>query len=313
MKNEEVLFQINVAEKATARIKENKKYQNIIFPAIEKSEIVESILEDLYPDIPFIAIEYDSISEIQENSLVVIQSYAGATPEIVSFYKKAQLKTKNILVLTSGKGLLEDARKKKFKVVELPTGYKSRASFFLLFFSVYFALARLGVFEIDKEGIEETKKIIAEFASNYKTFQFVHTLKSTVPAIYTWDQFHSIGSFVKFHLNVMAKMYAIHSTLPEADYTDIEALAYGDSHVTPVFIYPAGLSNAQKIMNTVETIASKHAQVLHYTMVGNTSLAQVISAILFFKLVAQRLAIARGVDPYSRDAVQQIKSQFKKL
>lgn len=312
MKQEEVLLYIDIAEKAVT-ISSKKKYSNIILPAIEKSGVIQGLLEDLHPDVPILATEYDITSEITEDSLVIIVSYAGTTPEIISFYKQAQVYTKNILVITSGTALLTDAQKKKYKVVKLPKGLQSRSSFFLLFFATYFVLEKLSVVTIEKNSIEETKKIIHTFSSNYKTFQFVHHIKNTVPAIYTWDRFHSVGTLIKNNFNVMAKMYAIHSTLPEADYTDVEALAYGDPHVTPIFLYPAGLKNAQKIMKSVELIAKKHATVLHYSMTGKTSLAQIISAILFFELVAERLAAVRGVDPYSRDVIMQIKEQFKKL
>lgn len=311
MKPEEALAQIEIAEKVTVKLSGRKKYLNIVFPGIEKSGLIQAILEDLYPDIPIIVTEYDITAEIHSKSLVIIPSYGGTTPEILSFYKEAQKKTKNILVVTSNQKLLRAAIRNKHIPVKLPAD--TPASLFLLFFTTLFALSNLSVLKISASELAEAKAVIQGFSSNYKTFQYVEHLKNTVPAIYTWDQFHSVGAVVKHNFNVMAKMYAIHSTLPEADYTDIEALAYGDAHVTPIFIYPGHIENAEKIMKTVEVIASKHSAVLHYHMPGKSPLAQIVSAILFFKVVAVRLAQSRGVDPYSRDAVKEIKEQFNAI
>ncbi|MGM5483800.1 MAG: SIS domain-containing protein [Nanobdellota archaeon] len=313
MKEKDTLEQIEFAHKAFSKLKEekvkklSKKYSNIIFSSIGKSGIVERIVHDLKPSVP-VEVSYEGkISTVKKRSLVIIITYSGATADIINFYKKVQGLTDNIVVVTSSEALAEDAEKNGYYSLLLENKWNSSNSLFISLYSTLYLLKGVGILDIDDVYMEESIDKVRGFSQNHKAIRFADALQEKVPVVYDWDEFSGVGFAVINYFNLFAKMYAVRSTIPEAEYNDVEALCVKNDCIVPVFIYPKGdeFKKAFSLMKYIKNLSSN--EVLEFEMPEGNKLSQIVFTIMFFELVSEKIADFKGIEPHSRDVVEKMR------
>ncbi len=313
MKEKDVLNQIEEAHKSVTKLKDDlvktysKTYSNIVFSGIGKSGLVERVIRDLNINIP-VETSIDSVlPDLNSKSLAIVISYSGITKDIIDFYNFAQKKTKKIIVISSNKSFLKNAKTKGFLTVELNNSFDSANSFFLVLYSTILILKKIKLLKITESQYEESISKISNFSKNFKSFQLAELLKDKIPLIYVWDEYSCLGYLIMNSFNLHAKHFCLRSSIPEASYNDVEALAYGDSKVLPIFLIPPN-EKAKKIMGSMKEI-SKNAEV--FDVPKGIKLTQIVYTYMFFELVAQRLANLKGVDSKSRKFVEQLKEKIR--
>ena len=184
-----------------------------------------------------------------------------------------------------------------------------------MLFAAIFLFHRLDLINISEEDIQEAIITVSQFSKNYQTFKYANELTKGIPLIYTWDEFSSIGRILKVFFNVHAKHFAMHSSIPEADFNEIEALSYGNPSVVPIFIYPAGerFHKARLLINTFKLMTSSKMTPLTFDMQGESSFAQITHATMFFEMVSERLAKKKKVQPESRRAIKDLRDKLHHL
>jgi len=318
MKEKEVLNQIEIAYESVYSLKkkELEKYQktvsNIIFSSVGKSGLIQRVIHDLGTKVPVETSQEEKVFDMNNRSLVLIVSYSGKTKEILKLYKNSAKKTKKIIVITSEKNLLDDANKNGFLTIDISSDYDSASANFLTLYAVIFLLNRLNLISIDKKEIEESIYSVGDFSKNFKTFKYADELADKIPLIYTWNEFSCLGLMICNYFNIHAKHFAIRSAIPEADYNEIEALAFGDSKIIPIFLMPNGdkYEKARLLMNTYR-LMSQNMTCLPFDMSGKSKLTQIITTAMFFELVSERLGKIKKVNPSSRDAIGELRDKIK--
>lgn len=317
MKEEEVLHQIETAHEAVDAIDKKvlesytRKYSNIVFSSIGKSGLIERVVHDLGTETPVEVSSQSSMPDMNTRSLAIIISYNGKTDEIRQLYEYAQKKTKKLIVISGNEELIEDAKEKGFLAIKLPKGFYSSNSHFLTLFTTIFVMHHLDLLSIKQAEIEEAIITLGHFSKNFKSYKYAEDLLDKIPLIYTWNEFSSLGFIITNYFNLHAKHFAIRSTIPEADYNEVEALVQGDKKVMPIFLFPHGeeYEYARLMMNTFRMMATMDT--LIYDMIGKSKLTQIVTTAVFFELVSERLAIKKEVDSTSRKSVAELREKIK--
>lgn len=103
---------------------------------------------------------YDIPGWVDEETCVIASSYSGGTEETLSAFEQAFRITKNIICITTGGKLGEQAKEKGVPIIEIPGGMQPRCALGYSFFPMLIQLMRLGAFE--QIAVEETEAAFEE-------------------------------------------------------------------------------------------------------------------------------------------------------
>lgn len=309
MKKEHVLDQIEYAHRAVSKVdkslikKFTRKNSSVSFSGIGKSGQVYRVIKNLGLDTPIEMAVSNNLSDLNSRSLGVVVSYSGITKDITDFYKNLQEKTDRIIVISSNIALIKNATKKGYLAVKLPDEFNSANSFFLVLYATLLILRKIKVLKLTEKYVEESITKVSSFSKNFKSYQLSNLLKDKIPLIYAWDDYSSLGYLIASSFNLHAKHYCLRSLIPEADYNEVEALAYGDDKVLPIFLMPPEV-RARKVMDKVKAYAKDYEI---FDQPKGNKLTQIVYTYMFFELVSKRLSEIKGVDSNSRDVVNGLK------
>ncbi len=219
----------------TEVLRSNKNFEGIVFVGMGGNYIAGLVLKEILRK--EISVEVCQSSEIllDYKTLVILTSYSGNTKEVVDIFDKLKDRG-NILVVTSGGELLKKAKKKKVKLIKIPSDIHQRFTFAECFFPILKYLENSGMIKSKKKivkrivmTLKKNKKIIEEDA-----IQLAFRLKNENPLFYASQYFYPAAYRMQTAIEEDVKIICHANKITELFHNELEALPA--SYFFPVLI-----------------------------------------------------------------------------
>jgi len=300
-----------------------KKFNSIVFCGLGGSAISGDLLIDYLSDelkLPLRVVRgYNLPSYTTKNTLVVISSYSGNTEETISCFKQALKKNCEIVAITSGGNILEEADKRKISVIKIESGFQPRYALGLGFFSVLKLMQELGIVNEDKtvkKIIDLWKKNGEEFSTEKnKAEQIAEQLVGFIPVIYSAEFLSSSGFRFKSQINENSKLHAFHHTIPEMNHNEIvgwESYKEKQFQTKVIFItdkdYHPQIQKRFEILK--ELLSQQKVEVLSLESDQDNRKVRIMDLIFLCDWISFYASVLRGFDPSEIDFIHQMKKRL---
>jgi len=208
--------------------KKDKKFSNILICGLGGSGIGGTIVNDIISPkavIPIAATkDYNIPNFVNENTLVIANSYSGNTEETLSALEKCQAKGAEITVLTSGGKLKTIAEENNYNHIIIPSGQPPRAMFGYAFTELFYVLNHYGI--IDDSFKSDFKKAISLLDIEKSDIQknameLAKKMYKKTPVIYVATGFEGVAVRFRQQINENSKMLCWHHVIPEMNHNEL--------------------------------------------------------------------------------------------
>ena len=270
--------------------------------------------------------DYDVPGWVDGRTLFIASSYSGNTEETLSAFAQARQRGAKIVVVTTG-GKLQAAAAE----IGVPTfvfSYHSAPRAALC----YSLMAILGVFykagliadpSADiAETVEVLKKLKAEIDVGVPTAvnpakRLAINLYGKLPVIYGAGLLADVARRWKTQVNENSKGWMFFEVFPELDHNAVEGYPFPAElagrlvviMLTSTLDHPR-VTLRQRLTGQILARASVPVQTVAGR--GQSTMAQILSAVLFGDYVSLYLAFLYGVDPYPMPAIEFLKAELGK-
>jgi len=209
-------------------------------------------------------------------------------------------------------------------LIRLPKMAAARASLPYLFAPLPYLLAQLGLLPTDKvdKEMDEAIRVVAELASEFsidvpasRNFAKKMALQiyGTVPVVYSFDPYRSVGLRFKTQVNENCKLPARFDLFPELNHNEImgwEASEKILKHYTLVLI--RGAEERPEVKARIDVLkekffSKKAKSVIEVQPRGKTTLGRILSLTFTLDMVSMYLAVLRRRDPVASETFQILK------
>jgi glucose/mannose-6-phosphate isomerase len=287
-------------------------------------DLVRSYWESESP-VPMTVVRSDRLPEyINRFWMVIASSYSGGTQETLSAVDDARRRGCNILALTSGGQLAEQARNCGWPLITVPGGLMPRAALGYSFGPVMMAMIRWGIvpdrsgeMERAAQGLESSRALygvdISTEANPAKRAAL--TLSGRTICVYgTAGYTDVVGLRFKCQFAENSKALAFANSLPELNHNEIVGMdTSGDPTHMAVVILRTGEESpvAQKRLDWVAArIGKRGIPVIAITAIGENRLERMLSLVQIGDYLSYYLAIANGQDPTPIPAIESLKREL---
>lgn len=287
-------------------------------------DLVRSYWESESP-VPMTVVRSDRLPEyINRFWMVIASSYSGGTQETLSAVEDARIRGCNILALTSGGSLAEQARTCGWPLITVPGGMMPRAALGFSFGPVMMALIRWGIvpdrsselFSVAK-GLEASRGLYATDVSTEANpaKRAAAILAGRTICVYGTTGFTDVIALrFKCQFAENSKAVAFSNSLPELNHNEIVGVdASADPERLAVVLLRTGEESemAQKRMYWVAARVGKRGiPVVSITAIGENRLERMLSLVQIGDYISYYLAIANGQDPTPIRAIEALKSEL---
>ncbi|MBX5327067.1 MAG: bifunctional phosphoglucose/phosphomannose isomerase [Candidatus Bathyarchaeia archaeon] len=306
------------------------KPRNIVIAGMGGSAIGGDLLRDWLLDRLSVPVEvcrdYYLPAYADEETLVLVVSYSGETEEALCALLDAVKRKCMTVAVASGGTLISFAKKLHLPYFEARSGFQPRVAVPYLFFPLAIILEKLGLVSGLEKEMQETihvlKKLAAENSPEVPqeknlAKKLAWQLRSTIPVVYSFRQYHSVACRFKSELNENSKIPAKYENFPELNHNDVvgwEASERLTKKFTVILIRdpeePPEIRN--RIEATKKLVLNKAAKVLEVQSVGDSQLARMFSVVFLGDLTSVYLAIMLGVDPSPVKIITAMKNEMKR-
>jgi glucose/mannose-6-phosphate isomerase len=302
----------------------------VVFAGMGGSAIAGDVVKDWINGINKVPMEavrgYHLPAYVDEDTLVFLVSYSGDTEETLSCMLDAAQKGCKMVCISSNGAMQRAAKALKLPILGLPKMAAARVSFPYLLAPIPYVLAKLNILPLDKvekemiEATEMVAKLTKEYAiekpfeKNYAK-QAAFQIFGTVPIIYSYSQYRSVGLRFKTQVNENCKLPARCDVFPELDHNEImswEASKQILKHYTLILL--RGLEEPEEVRSRIEVLKEKfftkakgmieiHAQ-------GQTTLTRMLHLLFTADMISLYLAVLLRRDPVASQTFKILKYQM---
>jgi len=309
------------------------RYANVnkvVFAGMGGSAIAGDVVRDWADGICRVPMEavrgYHLPAYVDEDTLVFLVSYSGNTEETLSCMLDAVEKGCKMVCISADGAMQRAAKALKLPILGLPRMAAARVSFPYLLAPIPYVLAKLNILPLDKveaemnEATEMVAKLTKEYAiekpfeKNYAK-QAASQIFGTVPVIYSYSQYRSVGLRFKTQINENCKLPARCDVFPELDHNEImgwEASKQILKHYTLILL--RGPEEPEEVKTRIEVLKEKfftrakgmieiHAQ-------GQTTLTRMLHLLFTADMISLYLAVLLRRDPVASQTFQILKYQM---
>jgi glucose/mannose-6-phosphate isomerase len=299
----------------------------VVFAGMGGSAIAGDVVKDWADGICTIPMEavrsYHLPAYVDEDTLVFLVSYSGDTEETLSCMLDAAKKGCKIVCISSNGAMQRAAKALKLPILGLPKMAAARVSFPYLLAPIPYVLAKLNILLLDKveKEMNEATKIVAKLTKEYaidKPFdknyakQVALQIHGTVPVIYAYSQYRSVGLRFKTQVNENCKLPARCDAFPELDHNEImswEASKLILKHYTLILL--RGPEELEEVKTRIEVLKQKFFTkargMIEIQAQGQTTLARMLHLLFTADMISLYLAVLLRRDPVASQTFQILK------
>jgi len=261
---------------------------------------------------------------VDEHSLVLVSSYSGETEETLSALQDAVERNAQIICVSSGEKLSEQARDLGATLFSIPGGAPPRAALAYLTVPILVCLRFMGMIAELGSGIKESVTLLNQLGkevhpdveeSTAKTMS--RSLHNTIPLIYSGsDGMQAVAVRWKGQLSENSKVLAFCNFFPELNHNEIMGWREQTRQNNFQVVYLSDRDDHSRIQKrmaiTKELLREKGKTILELESRGDSRLARLFSLIFLGDMVSLYLAILNEVDPTNIDNINFLKQELSK-
>ena len=308
-----------------------KPYHNVMVSGLGGSAIGGDILRTYafqQAAIPvFVNRGYDLPRFVNQNTLFVAVSYSGNTEETLAAYEEAKNCGAQILAITSGGKLAQNARDDGNTVVAIPGGLSPRAATGYLLAPLLLSLQSAGILKNVEADIKETAAVLHSLrdllqpASRERNIaqSIAGLIKDAVPVV--WGSANCTEPAAlrwKAQINENAKCPAYYNVFPELNHNEIVGFEAPSELLAKIAVIILRDSRdhrrvQQRMDITRNLIEGKVKKVIEVESAGESLLARIYSLIYIGDYVSYYLALEYGIDPTPVKVIDYLKQELANL
>ena len=241
------------------------------------------------------------------DTVTILMSYGGNTPEILSLYDQAKLRGCGIICITSGGGLMEMALADGNTLIKMPSGLMPRRALGYMLGFTASVLEEMGVCASRTELnsmlpslISFRDSVIADEENN-EAYTIAKAIDGRTPVIYSLVNLRSAAIRWKMQINENPRMIAFYGTIPEFNHNEI--IGWTESQAADEFI-PIILrdEDSTEVLNCImETLSgvldSSGIKPYEFVAKGSSDLEKNLVAIIMGDIVSIYLAYLKDIYP----------------
>ncbi|MFZ1705439.1 MAG: bifunctional phosphoglucose/phosphomannose isomerase [Saprospiraceae bacterium] len=280
-------------------------------------DFVQSILFDECP-VPIMVVKgYELPAFIQSNTLVLISSYSGNTEESLSALQIALQKKCQIVCLSSGGTLLQEAQINKLPHVLIPPGWPSPRA--CLGYSMVLQLAVLQKYNLSKTSLLDYFFIASDLIKfeqdeiKTKAKAIAKQLLDKTIVIYSTDRYEPVALRFRQQLNENSKVLCWHHVFPEMNHNEL--VGWGEnSSIAVLFLRNKDelKLNVQRMDICKKIIAAKTNTFIEIFSKGQHKIEKMIYMIHLIDWISFYLAEWKKIDPNEIKVIDFLKSSLEK-
>lgn len=269
---------------------------------------------------------YSLPAYIDKNSLVFLISYSGNTEETLSCMLDAVKRGCKMISISSDGALQRATEALGLPLIGLPRMAAARVSLPYLFAPLPYLLVQLkllSIGKVDKE-MEDAIGVVAESvnelsmdvpASRNFAKKMALQIYGTIPIVYSYDPYRSVGLRFKTQVNENCKLPARFDVFPELNHNEImgwEASKKILKHYTMILI--RGVEERPEVKARINVLneqffTRKAKSVIEFRPRGKTTLGRIFSLTFTLDMVSMYLAVLHHRDPVFSKTFQILKHE----
>ena len=308
-----------------------KSIKNIVFAGMGGSSLGGYVIEHMYAlqiRIPYRVVnDYHLPAYVDQDTLVIVESYSGTTEETVSALHDALAKKAKIIVITAGGELEKIALSHSLPLYKIEPRFnpsnQPRMAIGYHLFALIVILSRLDVIKFEESELtpiikelhqtNENNGITIPTTSN-RAKQFANKLYNRIPIFIAGEFLMGAAHTTRNQINENTKSLAVYFPLPESNHHLLESLDFPE-RAKDISFFTLLNSNLyspkirKRLIATEQIISENHHKTEIIEAQGTSKLAQVLSSIHFGSYVGYYLSLLYGIDPSPIVRVE----EFKKI
>jgi len=316
-------------EKLSASTVPNKTVRNIVYSGMGGSaiagDLLRNYLNDELPVSLMVNRNYTIPKFVDSATLFIASSYSGNTEETLAAYDAAKKKQAQIICITSGGMLAEQAERDGYPTILIPPGLPPRTAIGYSFFPGPFYLHRLGLISDKTNDAQEVVTLLLRLRDQYATKvaleqnlakQIASRLYRKLAVIYgAADRLDSIVTRWRTQINENSKSLANTQVIPELNHNEIvgwEVMKELLSKMHVIFICDKEVHPQiqKRIQITHELILDLADGVTEIWTTGCCWLARLWSVLFLGDFVSYYLSILNEVDPTPVKKISYLKEKL---
>jgi glucose/mannose-6-phosphate isomerase len=280
---------------------------------------------DAFGSIPFVVNrDYNLPSYVGPSTLVFATSYSGNTEETLSAYADAKKAGAQVICVTSGGKLKEQALADGYPVITVPGGQPPRTALGFMLIPVIAACVKMGLlpeqdFAKAFNLLESLCKEWTVEGSNPIAKELGSSLHGKLGIIYGLGGWQAIiANRWKGQINENAKNHIFVNAFPELNHNEIlgwvKAGEQGISNYVGMILEDGSESSKMKKRAEVtEGLVKDLCSFTHVQAVGETLLEKLLSLTYLGDFVSLYLAVLNQVDPENIDSINILKTELSSV
>ena len=312
---------IIIGEKSSLNI-HNSKIDNVLICGLGGSGIGGTIVADIISQKAAVPVltnkDYSVPGFVNQNTLVIANSYSGNTEETISALKKCFEKNAEIAIISSGGELVEFAKKNDCNFITIPSGNPPRAMFGYAFTELFYILNSYGV--IDDSFKLHFKNAIELLIIEKKNIQveaqkLATKLYKTTPIIYVANGFEGVAIRFRQQINENSKMLCWHHVVPEMNHNELLGWRTNVEKLAVVYFRNHIDNDRNKIRIDInKSVISKYTENINEIWSkGGSLIENSLYHIYLGDWTSWYLSELNGVDAIEIDVIDYLKNELGKL
>jgi len=251
------------------------------------------------------------------STLTVISSYSGKTSETLEMYHQALAKNCQVIIITSGGALRQEAIQHSNRLIILPEGMHPRHAIgYMIGYTAAIVRAAGGPDMTEQiesfiPALRDYRDAISKKKSGGQAWDLAQAYRDNIPIICSDNSMRAVVLRWKTQLNENSKKVAFCAVIPELNHCGLKAYL---SREHPKYL-PTIIENtndrmcryAQTIVDTERAMTKNNIRFERVTLGGQSSIENMMRAIILGDYTSMFLAEIRGIDPSDVPAVTQLK------
>ncbi len=312
---------IIIGEKSSLNI-HNSKIDNVLICGLGGSGIGGTIVADIISQKAAVPVltnkDYSVPGFVNQNTLVIANSYSGNTEETISALKKCFEKNAEIAIISSGGELVEFAKKNDCNFITIPAGNPPRAMFGYAFTELFYILNSYGV--VDDSFKLHFKNAIELLIIEKKNIQveaqkLATKLYKTTPIIYVANGFEGVAIRFRQQINENSKMLCWHHVVPEMNHNELLGWRTNVEKLAVVYFRNHIDNDRNKIRIDInKSVISKYTENINEIWSkGGSLIENSLYHIYLGDWTSWYLSELNGVDAIEIDVIDYLKNELGKL
>lgn len=287
----------------------------VVIAGMGGSAIAGDLLTDLaaqHRGVPILVVrDFSSPFALDRHTLTLACSYSGSTQETLSLFRQAQQAGSQIIALTTGGSLAQEARTSQIPCLPLGVSGEPRSAVGYSLLLLLGLLERLGLVQTGDGEVQASIQALQEQVDRLEegvptrdnpAKQLAQELENKVVVVYGGGLFSGMARRWKTQLNENAKAWAFFEVIPELLHNSVEAYATppgsGTALMTLLLLPRRGSGDLAQRYRVVAELLRQRG-IPHHVLTGtdSTPLGQVLTMLALGDYVSYYLALLKGVDP----------------